>query len=141
MLHHNLILTGIIVTFFIFEASAQSSKEKIAAKRYADFAYADAIQSYESLVEDGHSKQEIFKRLGNANYYNAHYDEAANWYGKLMKLEIKDLETDYIYRYAQSLKSLKMYKESDRWMERFETLSSTDGGPPNSVKTKNIWMR
>jgi len=106
--------------------TAQSVKEKKAAKHYEDLAYADAILSYETLVSKGYSEHEVLKKLGNSNYYNARYDEAAKWYGKLMEMETVDVGPNYLYRYVQSLKSLQQYEASDQWMERFKNRFATD---------------
>lgn len=86
----------------------------------------DAIASYEELVKEGYSEQEIYASLGNANYLNAQYAEAARWYGKLLELLGPDMESEYLYRYAQVLKSTGDYKASDKVMERFKEASSKD---------------
>lgn len=110
-----------------FYAQAQEGKVKRADKDFDDYAYIDAINSYERLVEDGYSDEVIYKRLGNANYLNANYQTAADWYGKLFNIDGLSIDPDYYYRYAQTLKSLKQYKESDTWMEKFISISKVDG--------------
>lgn len=105
---------------------SQDSKIKRAEKKFEDYAFVDAIDNYEELVKEGYSEQEIYQSLGNANYLNAKYEEAANWYGKLVDLMGDDIGATYLYRYAQVLKSTGDYKTSDKMMERFKIAKAND---------------
>jgi len=107
-------------------SQAQEKKIKKADTKFTNYSYASAIQSYEDLVEDGYTEEEIFKNLGNANYLNANYGEASNWYGQLFQLGITDIDPEYMYRYAQTLKSLEKYDASDVWMNKFKSAMSND---------------
>ncbi|WP_396635001.1 OmpA family protein [Maribacter sp. R86514] len=107
-------------------ASAQDKKVEKADTKFTDYAYASAIRSYEQLVKDGNTEEDIYKNLGNANYLNANYEEASSWYGKLFALEGADIDPEYMYRYAQTLKSLENYTESDTWMNKFKTAKAMD---------------
>ncbi len=105
---------------------AQDAKIKKAENKFDDYAYTNAIDAYEQLVEKGYGDEEIFKNLGDANYKNARYDAAADWYSRLFKLEDVQVDTDYMYRYAQTLKSMKEYEASDTWMQKFEAAKASD---------------
>ena len=107
-------------------ASAQDKKVQKADTKFTNYAYASAIQSYEQLVKDGYTEEEVYKNLGNANYLNANYEEASSWYGKLFSLKGADIDPEYMYRYAQTLKSLENYKESDTWMNNFKSAREND---------------
>ncbi|MGJ8714346.1 MAG: OmpA family protein [Maribacter stanieri] len=107
-------------------ASAQDKKVQKADTKFTNYAYASAIQSYEQLVKDGYTEEEVYKNLGNANYLNANYEEASSWYGKLFSLKGTDIDPEYMYRYAQTLKSLENYKESDTWMNKFKSAREND---------------
>jgi outer membrane protein OmpA-like peptidoglycan-associated protein len=107
-------------------AFAQDKNNEKAKRDFDQYSYANAIEKYETLVEKGYTEEQIFKNLGDANYVNAKYKDAAGWYAKLFALESADIETDYIYRYAQALKSTKDYNASDLWMERFRAAKSAD---------------
>lgn len=106
--------------------NAQENKIKKADANFNNYAYAPAINSYEKLVNDGYSQEQIFKNLGNANYFNANYAEAANWYQKLFLLENTAIDAEFMYRYAQTLKSLEKYTESDQWMQKFKAAKAND---------------
>ena len=46
-------------------------------------------------------------------------EEASIWSKKLMELETDDLDPEYYFRYAQTLKTKKDYQGSDIWMKKF----------------------
>jgi outer membrane protein OmpA-like peptidoglycan-associated protein/tetratricopeptide (TPR) repeat protein len=117
-----------LLLIFCFSLShGQNGKTKKAKTDYEAFAYKKAIGTYKDLVEQGYYGQEIFQNLGNANYLNANYEEAAKWYKELFALDSVQIESNYYFRYAQSLKSLKKYNESNQWMEQFITRSKVNG--------------
>ncbi|MGS0527451.1 hypothetical protein ACU8V7_21985 [Zobellia nedashkovskayae] len=107
-------------------SQAQDKKIRKADTKFTNYSYASAISSYEDLVADGYTEEEVFKNLGNANYLNANYQEASDWYGQLFQLGITDIDPEYMYRYAQTLKSLEKYDASDVWMNKFKTARSND---------------
>ena len=123
-------LVGLILTSAI--ATSQDKTTEKANKKFENYSYAEAIVGYEDLVEQGLTKEEIFKNLGDANYNNANYKEAANWYSKLFAMENASTDPDNMYRYAQSLKSSKEYEASDLWMQKYQMARSAD------VRSKKI---
>ncbi|AIY15082.1 OmpA family protein [Cellulophaga baltica] len=122
-------LTHIVLctAFVSFGLQAQEKQAVKAQSKFNSFDYADAISSYEDLIKEGYSSEDVYKNLGDANYMNAQYKEASTWYQKLFELENTTIDPEYLYRYAQTLKSLKEYDASDAWMEKFEQAKATDG--------------
>ena len=113
--------------FYRFKTSAhrRNKKTKKATERYNEYAFQEAIDKYEDLVSSGYSTADIYKNLGNAHFANAEYKEAATWFGELMGLE-EEVEPEYLYRYALSLKSIGEYEESDVWMKKYLEINSED---------------
>jgi len=106
--------------------TAQDKQTEKAKKSFENYSYAPAIVSYEELVDKGYSEEDIFKNLGDANYQNANYSEAANWYSKLFAIEGATADPDYMYRYAQSLKSTKEYEASNVWLQKYQAAKEAD---------------
>ena len=127
----------VILTLTVPAISAQDKKIKKADKDISDYAYADAIDSYEHLVKKGYSEEEIFKNLGDANYLNAKYVEASKWYGQMFALEDTTIEPEYMYRYAQSLKSTGEYAESNKLMDTFNATKKNDLRSQNFLQKKD----
>ncbi|MFC4739873.1 flagellar motor protein MotB, partial [Flavobacterium ponti] len=78
-----IIAVALISTASLFGQKVQVAK---ADKKYDKFAYIDAIEIYERVANKGYESPDMFKKLGNAYYFNAELDKAAQWYGKLMDL-------------------------------------------------------
>ncbi len=131
-------IPALLIILSIVSGNAQKNEKAKRAKiDYEAFAYQDAIGTYEDMVEAGYNSQEIFQNLGNANYLNANYEEAAKWYGQLFTMDSVQIEANYYFRYAQSLKSLKQYEKSHEWMEQFIKRSKVDGRASKFTNNRN----
>lgn len=113
-------------TLLILTIGHAQQHVKRADLKYNDLAYIEAIDSYERLLKMGYTNKEIYLKLGNANYYNAHYKEAKDWYEKLLTVQGMDTVNEYVYRYAQTLKSTGNYEEADQWMDKLARQYSND---------------
>jgi len=117
----------LIVIACIVSMTCYSQKRKVARadKKYDKLAYVDAIKTFESAAGKGYKSPEMLQKLGNAYYFNANLDKAAKWYGELFELT-QDVEPEYYYRYAQSLKGIKDYTKADAMMAKFSQKSGND---------------
>lgn len=75
-----------------------------ADKKFDSEAYVSAIQIYERIANKGMGSEQIYEKLGDANYFNANYVQAEQWYTKRYELK-GTFPKEFLYRYAQSLKS------------------------------------
>ena len=119
----------IIYTTLVFIISmnnyAQKTKEAKADKLYDKYAYVDAIKTYERLYEKGYKSVDMLQKLGDSYYFKADLDNSAKYYTELFNLT-QDLEPEYYYRYAQSLKAIKDYKKADAMLAKFNERSGND---------------
>lgn len=106
-------------------AQTKNSKTSKADKEYEKFAYVDAIKTYERLYQKGYKSVDMFQKLGNAFYFKSDLENASKWYSELFAIT-KDLEPEYYYRYAQSLKGIKDYKKADEMMAIFSDRNEND---------------
>jgi outer membrane protein OmpA-like peptidoglycan-associated protein/tetratricopeptide (TPR) repeat protein len=114
-----------IVNVFSFDSYAQQSKINAADKKYNSYAYIDAIKTYEKVASKGYKSEDMFKKLGNAYYFNSDFEGAAKWYGELFAMST-DVEPEYYYRYAQSLKSTGDTNKANRLLDEFNAKNKTD---------------
>jgi outer membrane protein OmpA-like peptidoglycan-associated protein/tetratricopeptide (TPR) repeat protein len=121
---------------FAINGYAQIGAVARADKKYERYAYIDAIKTYERIAEKGYKSVDLFQKLGNAYYFNSEFDKAAKWYGELFAMG-KDVEPEYYYRYAQSLKSLKDYAKANEMMETFNSKVGDDLRAKNFIANKN----
>ena len=123
-------LLAILVSTFTQTICGQSEKEALqkAANYYRNLDYVQAINAYESIARKGVETQELLENLANAYYYNADYKQANKWYAKLFaNTDAKtgkpyNINPEYYYRYAQTLKSMEDYEASDKMMDKFVAL-------------------
>ncbi|MFK7750615.1 MAG: OmpA family protein [Kordia sp.] len=105
--------------------NAQEKNIKKANDQYDEYAFIDAREAYLKVAEEGYQSAELFSRLGDSYYFTADYENAAKWYEALYNFS-KEVDTEYLYRYALSLKSTEQYAASDAIMEKFFTPKGED---------------
>jgi len=109
-----------IISIFSFNTYSQKAKLATADKKYDNYAYVDAIKTYERVAEKGYKSADLFKKLGNAYYSNMELDKAAKWYGELFAMNTNDLEPEYYYQYAKSLKSIGQNDKANEILEKLK---------------------
>jgi outer membrane protein OmpA-like peptidoglycan-associated protein len=117
------------------KAPKTSTMEK-ASSGYQNFAFVDAIKTYERIAAKGYKSVDLFQKLGNSYYYNAQLPEAARWYKELFEIS-KEVAAEYYYRYSMSLKSIGDYKKADEFMAIYFTKSGNDARGANFEKNKD----
>lgn len=117
-------------------ADAQTASIKNADKKYDSYAYADAIKAYEKLVEKGVREERIFQRLGNSYYFIGELKDALKYYQELFSIN-ENQEADYLYKYAQCLKSEGNYAKADEILEKFSQKAPSDKRAVLFSKSRN----
>ncbi len=117
-------------------ADAQTASIKNADKKYDSYAYADAIKAYEKLVEKGVREERIFQRLGNSYYFIGELKDALKYYQELFSIN-ENQEADYLYKYAQCLKSEGNYAKADEILEKFSQKVPSDKRAVLFLKNRN----
>lgn len=107
-----------IVSFCSFNGFAQKTKIPQAEKKNHNSLNIKTIDTYERVAEKGYKSADMFKKVANSYYFNAEMDKAAKWYGELFAIT-SDVEAEYYYRYAQSLKSIGQNEKANEMMEKF----------------------
>lgn len=102
-----------------------NSKEARGDKFYEEYAFMDARAAYIKAVDNGYRSANLLSRLADSYYFNGEYEDASKWYGALFSFS-EDIDSEYVYRYAQSLKSLGKYATADRVMDRLSEVASAD---------------
>ncbi|GER61057.1 OmpA family protein [Patiriisocius marinus] len=115
---------------------AQGKKLEKANNNFDNYAFIDARKAYLEVAEDGFLSEELLMRLGDSYYFTADYVNAAKWYGSLYDFTDQP-KPEYLFRYAQALKSSGQYKASDKIMEKFNTLSNVDKRASLFVNERN----
>lgn len=126
-----------IVGFSGFSAViAQERKVEKANKNYEQLDYVDAQKIYLAVAGKGYKSEELFSKLGNSYYFNAQYDEAVKWYGRLFTFTQAPAETISFLRYSQALKATG---NDEKAKEYYDAYNAKTGSNPN-VKTAVDYM-
>lgn len=105
--------------------TSENSKEAKGDKYYSEYAFMDAREAYIKAIDKGYRSANLLGKLADSYYFNGEYIEASKWYGALFSYS-EDIGSEYVYRYAQSLKSIGKYATADRIMDRLNEVASTD---------------
>ncbi len=107
-------------------AFAQEGKISRADKKFDQYAFVDARKIYLDVIEKGYESADLFQKLADSYYFNAEYTNAEVWYNRLIDTYKEEVQPEYYFRYAQTLRVLKNYDLSDTMMTRFNDLNGTD---------------
>ncbi|WP_298312527.1 OmpA family protein [uncultured Aquimarina sp.] len=120
-------LLFVIVGFFFVNCMfSQERKLKAAQNQYDKYEYINAQETYLKVVKKGYKSADLYKNLGNSYYFNSQFEEASKWYEELVKSYPTEVEPEYYFRYAQTLKSAGRYDDADVYMKKFVEASSDD---------------
>ncbi|MDO7174221.1 OmpA family protein [Mariniflexile sp. AS56] len=140
----NRIIT-IVFCFLVSLGYAQKKKLRHANYAYNDFSYVKTSDILLEVANKGYKSVDLYKKLGNSFYFNNKMEDAAKWYGELMGLDDFNLEAnndpEYYYRYAQALKTVENYEESDKWMRKFSESTENDKRASNFESTLNYLQK
>jgi len=106
----------IVLTFSFTPIHSQEVSSKKINEYYQNQEY--AIISDSQLKKLNLEDKEVLKKMGDANFHISHFKKAAYFYEKLVKYH-RETPHIYYFRYAQALKAIKEYNESDIWMKKF----------------------
>lgn len=116
--------TRLILIFFTLCFSSSFAQLKLADKFFKSFSYIKAIELYEAEVKEGDSSMHVLTRLGDAYYNNTKTDKSAFWYGLAVNKYEKKIEPEYIFKYIQSLVSIKQYDKATEWANKLKNTQS-----------------
>ncbi|WP_299339352.1 OmpA family protein [uncultured Psychroserpens sp.] len=116
----------ILALSFVFSMGySQRGKVRQANKEYDNLAYLKTSEILLEVANNGYKSVDLLQKLANSFYFNNQMEEAAKWYGELMAMD-ETLDPEYYFRYAQALKSIENYSESDKWMKKFAEADRSD---------------
>ena len=61
----------------------QAKRKAKADQRYEEYSFSPAIDIYKKVLDKGYVSSDLLKRLGNAYYFNAKYEESRQYLSKI----------------------------------------------------------
>jgi len=106
-------------------AYISSAQVEVADNFFKDYAYYQATELYLEVLKKGDTTEHILTKLGDCYYNTSNVKSANYWYEKAVK-KYKDVNTEYLYKYIQTLRSLNQFEESKKWSTIFKDRNSGD---------------
>jgi len=114
----------VLLTVGAMSVQAQMSSTVKKADKYFDrLEYLKAIELYRKVVDAGKADDYVYRKLADSYYYVFDAKNAAQFYKKIID---KTSDPEVYFRYAQMLKALGKYKESEPWMKKFAEMRPSD---------------
>ena len=114
---------------------AQNSKTKKADKLYERLQYTDAAEAYAKLLKKGENDHYVYERLGNSYYFINDTKQAETYYKRVV--DRKNVSSETVYNYAQSLKTNGKTSEYNTYMKRFAQMEPNDSRAIAFMKNPN----
>lgn len=116
----------LLLPLLLFTVCSFSQSKQLADRFYREFNYKKSSELYTELYKKGNKSKELLSKLGNCFYFTSNTIEAEKWYKELILNYEEEIDTDYFFRYAQTLKSNGKYKEADEVMLKLRKLDPSD---------------
>ncbi|MFC5045950.1 OmpA family protein [Aquimarina hainanensis] len=130
------LILGLLVTIPQLSTAQEKQLHK-ADEKFEQYAFVDARKIYLEVAENGYTSSDLYRRLGDSYYFNGELEDASKWYERLLSEYEQEVDPEYLFRYAQSLKSVRRYDESDQVMEKFNALTNADTRASNYMSSKD----
>lgn len=104
-----------MLSFSIFP---QQGKQKRADTLFNKFSFVKAAKLYRELVQDNYNRDYATRKLADSYALLRDPRNASRFYKSAVKQ--KDVPVEYYYKYAQSLRGMKKYDESQIWLKRYK---------------------
>lgn len=113
----------LLIIFSIQFAQAQQQELLRANRLFDKTYYSEAIPLYEKISLKNQSV-EVLQNLGDCYYYTNQYDKANAQYTVLFQTKSKQLNGDFYFRYAQTLKTKEKYSEANTVLRNYYKASN-----------------
>lgn len=109
----------VVLTIFIsFPLFSQQGKQKRADTLFNKFSFVKAAKVYRELIDKNYNRDYATRKLADCYAYLRDPRNAARYYKTAVKQ--KNVPVEYYYKYAQALRGIKKYDESQEWLKRYK---------------------
>ncbi|SHG36586.1 WD40-like Beta Propeller Repeat [Flavobacterium fluvii] len=113
----------LLVIIFVFSIQFINAQDQERAKRFFDRTYyTEAIQLYEKIVSERPSAEAV-RNLADSYYYTNDFKNAQRYYRLLIKSYNQDLDRNYYFKFAQTLKGTNSYEEAHTVLKEYYSKS------------------
>jgi outer membrane protein OmpA-like peptidoglycan-associated protein/LysM repeat protein len=131
-----IILYTFLLLFGALSVFGQSKKTKLADTYFEQMSYVKAAEEYKKLTKKGYNAY-VLQRLADSYYFNVEMRKAVVVYAQLFNSFVPQ-NPEYMFRYAQSLRSVGKFDDSKLWMENFHKVKKEDSRGRNFTDKRAI---
>ena len=113
----NYILVCILLTLSL-NAFSQQGKQKRADTLFNKFSFVKAAEVYRDLIDNNYNKDYATRQLADCYAFLRDPRNASRYYKSVVEQE--NVPVEYYYKYAQSLRGIKKYDDSQIWLKRYK---------------------
>ncbi len=117
------------IILFLF-AQQLVGQTKVADNFFRDYSYERAAELYKEALIKKDSSEHILKRLGDCYFNVSKLEKAAFWFDIAIK-KYPGIDSEYIYKYVQTLRSQKKYDEANAYLRDYKALNKNDNRVKN----------
>ncbi|WP_233783270.1 OmpA family protein [Flavivirga eckloniae] len=107
-----------IALMLSFSAFSQQGKQKRADTLFNKFSFVKAAKVYRELIQNNYNRDYATRQLADCYAYLRDPRNASRFYKNVVKQ--KNVPIEYYYKYAQSLRGMKKYEDSQVWLQRYK---------------------
>jgi len=107
----------------VLSLTAQEGRIKKADKLYDRLAYAEAVEYYQSILDQGVDSSQVAEQMAQSYYEMREPENAEQWYAVLVNNSPRP--DDYL-KYAEMLKGNAKYEKADEYMAKYNSLNAED---------------
>ncbi|AXO79090.1 hypothetical protein DZC78_01395 [Olleya aquimaris] len=111
--------------FIFFFVQFTIAQTKVADNFFRDYAYEKAAELYKEALKKEDSTEHILTRIGDSYFNTSRVDKAEFWYKKAIDKYPK-INSEYIYKYVQTLRSQKKYDLANDYLRTFNESNKRD---------------
>ncbi|OBQ51803.1 OmpA family protein [Tamlana sp. s12] len=120
----------LLISFSVF---SQQGKQNKADTLFNKFSFVKASKLYQELIQNNYNRDYATRKIADCYALLRDPRNANRYYKSVVKQD--DVPVEYYYKYAQSLRGMKKYKESEIWLQRY---IDSGGVPGDNDFTKNV---
>jgi len=111
--------------FLFFFVQFTIAQTKVADNFFRDYAYKKAAELYKEALKKEDSTEHILTRIGDSYFNTSRVEKAEFWYKKAIDKYPK-INSEYIYKYVQTLRSQKKYDLANDYLRTFNESNKRD---------------
>lgn len=97
---------------------SQQGKQKRADTLFNKFSFVKAAKVYRELIQNNYNKDYATRQLADCYAFLRDPKNASRYYKSVVKQD--NVPVEYYYKYAQSLRGIKKYDDSQIWLKRYK---------------------